>query len=116
MKLDRNMIRTFSKTVEEIQTLQKMVTDWSYRLHASSAKKNKKNAMSPNPGNCVLKSEPKPCPSTSSLTNIVPVKLLFFHTSQLRCLYANSEKFSGKTGKLSLGASDFSLLHIIQTG
>jgi len=46
MKLGRNMIRTFSKTVEEIQTLQKMVTDWSYRLHASSTNKNKKNAVS----------------------------------------------------------------------
>jgi hypothetical protein len=49
MKLERNMIRTFSKTVEEIKTLQKIVTDWSYTRHASSTNKNKKNAMSPNP-------------------------------------------------------------------
>lgn len=63
----------------------------------------------------MLKSEPKSCLYTSSVSNIVSVKLLFFHTSQLR-IYANFEKFSGKTGELSLGATDFSLLHIIQTG
>jgi len=64
----------------------------------------------------MFKLEKKPCLSTSSVSNIVSVKLLFFHTSQLRRLYANSEKFSGKTGELSLWATDFSLLHIIQTG
>lgn len=64
----------------------------------------------------MLKSQPKPCLPTSSVSNIVSVKLLFFHTSQVRSLYANSEKFSGKTGELSLGVTDFSLLHIIQTG
>jgi hypothetical protein len=51
MKLDKNTIRTFSKSFEEIQTLQKMVTDWSYRLCASNTNKNKKNAMSANPEN-----------------------------------------------------------------
>jgi hypothetical protein len=64
----------------------------------------------------MLKSEPKPCLSTYSVSNIVSVKILLFHTSQLRSLYANSEKFSGKTGELSLGATDFNLPHIIQTG
>jgi len=64
----------------------------------------------------MLKSERKPYLSTFSVSNIVSVKLLFFHTSDWRHLYTNSEKFSGKTGELSLRATDFSLLHIIQTG
>lgn len=66
----------------------------------------------------MLKSQPKPCLPTVSVANTlsVSVKLLFFHTSQLRIVYANSEKFPGKTGKISFRATDFSLLHIIQTG
>jgi hypothetical protein len=62
MKLDRNTIRTFSKSFKEIQTLQKMVSDWSYRLCASSTNKNKKNAMSPNPENTNVKIRAKTMP------------------------------------------------------
>jgi hypothetical protein len=51
MEMDRNMIRTFSETVEEIQILQKMVTDWSYRLCTTTANKNKKNTTPSNPEN-----------------------------------------------------------------
>jgi hypothetical protein len=64
----------------------------------------------------MLKSQLKPCLSTALVANILSVKLLFFHTSQLRSLYENSEKFPGKTGKISLRTTDLSLLHIIQTG
>ena len=45
------MIKTFSKTSEAIQPIKKMMTNLSHKLRVSSANKNKKNAMSPNPEN-----------------------------------------------------------------
>jgi hypothetical protein len=52
MKLDINMIRTFSKAIEEIQTLKKN-DDWQeLQTLRFQGKKQQENAMSPNPENC----------------------------------------------------------------